>query len=98
LLKRRFIGPSSRLPHKYHALSMKRVSKPRRTTMKTLALAMLAAFLATTAISAAPAAAKTDGVWSQDSNSMIDKRRKARVKGGSGCDDPGDVAEHPECR
>ena len=25
-------------------------------------------------------------------------RDKPRVPGGSGCDDPGDVAEHPECR
>lgn len=24
-------------------------------------------------------------------------RRKPRVPGGSGCDDPGDIAEHPEC-
>lgn len=27
-----------------------------------------------------------------------DARRKKRIPGGSGCDDPGDVAEHPECR
>ena len=25
-------------------------------------------------------------------------RKKPRIKGGSGCDDAGDVAEHPECR
>jgi hypothetical protein len=25
-------------------------------------------------------------------------RRKPRVRGGSGCDDPQDVIEHPECR
>ncbi|MGA8515791.1 MAG: hypothetical protein WB821_13590 [Burkholderiaceae bacterium] len=25
-------------------------------------------------------------------------RRKPRVKGGSGCDDPEDLIEHPECR
>ena len=66
--------------------------------MKTLSLAMLAAFLATTAISVTPAVAKTDGVWSHDSNSIVDKRRKVRVKGGSGCDDAHDVIEHPECR
>lgn len=28
----------------------------------------------------------------------FDKRRKPRIPGGSGCDDPGDVLEHPECR
>jgi hypothetical protein len=26
------------------------------------------------------------------------KRRKKRIPGGSGCDDAGDLAEHPECR
>jgi hypothetical protein len=26
------------------------------------------------------------------------KRRKVRIPGGSGCDDAGDRAEHPECR
>ena len=28
----------------------------------------------------------------------LEKRRKPRVPGGSGCDDPGDILEHPECR
>lgn len=28
----------------------------------------------------------------------FDKRKKKRVKGGSGCDDAGDAIEHPECR
>jgi hypothetical protein len=28
---------------------------------------------------------------------MEAKRRKPRVPGGSGCDDPRDIAEHPEC-
>jgi hypothetical protein len=28
----------------------------------------------------------------------FDKRKKKRVKGGSGCDDAGDILEHPECR
>lgn len=65
--------------------------------MKTLALAMMAAFLATTAISVASAETKTNGLWSHDSNSIIDKRRKPRVPGGSGCDDPRDLIEHPEC-
>ena len=25
-------------------------------------------------------------------------RRRPRIPGGSGCDDPGDILEHPECR
>lgn len=28
----------------------------------------------------------------------VDKRKKKRVKGGSGCDDAHDILEHPECR
>jgi hypothetical protein len=28
----------------------------------------------------------------------IAKRRKPRVPGGSGCDDPEDLVEYPECR
>lgn len=28
----------------------------------------------------------------------FDKRRKPRIPGGSGCDDPRDLIEHPECR
>ena len=31
-------------------------------------------------------------------NDMEAKRSKPRVPGGSGCDTPRDVAEHPECR
>jgi hypothetical protein len=33
-----------------------------------------------------------------DSTASGSNRRRARVPGGSGCDDPGDVAEHAECR
>jgi hypothetical protein len=35
---------------------------------------------------------------STQDNYQQDARRKKRVPGGSGCDDPGDYAEHPECR
>ena len=31
-------------------------------------------------------------------DSDLEKRKKKRVKGGSGCDDAGDAIEHPECR
>lgn len=34
--------------------------------------------------------------WTAD-NSIVE-RRKPRVRGGSGCDSPRDVREHPECR
>jgi hypothetical protein len=34
--------------------------------------------------------------WAADTS--IVERRRPRVPGGSGCDSPRDVAEHPECR
>ena len=60
-------------------------------------LALTAAILAVSAISTIPAKAKTDGFWNADAASTME-RRKPRVKGGSGCDDPRDLIEHPECR
>jgi hypothetical protein len=33
-----------------------------------------------------------------NNNTSGSGRRKPRIPGGSGCDDAGDVAEHPECR
>lgn len=67
--------------------------------MKTIVLtALIAAF----GLSAAPSSAAvssgpafTPGALAGD---VVEKRRKPRVKGGSGCDDAGDAAEHPECR
>ena len=35
---------------------------------------------------------------SSDDDRSGSGRSRARIPGGSGCDDPGDVAEHPECR
>ncbi len=36
--------------------------------------------------------ASFDGTWTDEA------RRRPRVPGGSGCDDPDDIREHPECR
>ena len=33
-----------------------------------------------------------------DDNGSGSGRDKPRIPGGSGCDDPGDILEHPECR
>lgn len=59
---------------------------------------LLAAAFAVTSLSALPAAAKTDGMWSDAGSTILVERRKPRVPGGSGCDDPRDIIEHPECR
>ncbi|MGL4281203.1 MAG: hypothetical protein ACRCS0_12615 [Albidovulum sp.] len=37
------------------------------------------------------------GIYADEAMTTID-RRKPRVPGGSGCDDPEDIIEHPECR
>lgn len=73
----------------------------KETTMKTLStlgLAALAlgAFLPIAPVAAGPsvsAGSVTGWVLGSD---QFDRR--PRVPGGSGCDDPRDVIEHPECR
>jgi hypothetical protein len=62
-------------------------------------IAMIAA-IALTAISAGTAsyASTTDGFNSALNAPITLDRSKPRVKGGSGCDDPRDKIEHPECR
>ena len=71
--------------------------------MKTLAaLALAALALGSLAPVAAVAAERValsglDAGWGA-ADSQIEKRRRPRVPGGSGCDDAGDAREHPECR
>jgi hypothetical protein len=46
-----------------------------------------------------PAAKRADGKAFEGLNLIQEaKRSKPRVPGGSGCDTPKDVAQHPECR
>jgi hypothetical protein len=68
--------------------------------MKTLILTSTAVAFAITPGAAAQAGVAADSVYAieQASDSTIDKRRKPRIKGGSGCDDAHDIIEHPECR
>lgn len=61
-------------------------------------LALMAAMITVSTLSIVPVKASVDGISSFDANSVVEKRRKPRVPGGSGCDDPGDIIEHPECR
>jgi hypothetical protein len=63
---------------------------------KTL-LAAMALMFVTSGLAQSAAVTSLDTVKSKDSYQQ-DVRRKKRVPGGSGCDDAGDVAEHPECR
>ncbi len=66
--------------------------------MKTIASGLLAAVLALAIAGPAAAATHKPAGFNADAGTVVVERRKKRVKGGSGCDDPGDVAEHPECR
>ena len=67
--------------------------------MKTLLITAAALFL--TAVSApVMAATASDGIYDATAimaDTNVD-RRKPRIPGGSGCDDPRDLIEHPECR
>ncbi|MGB8813836.1 MAG: hypothetical protein WCC57_11680 [Paracoccaceae bacterium] len=67
--------------------------------MTKLILAMSGAALGLTLMTpVAFAAPQADGFNTILDQAAFEKRRKPRVPGGSGCDDAGDAAEHPECR
>lgn len=68
--------------------------------MKTLILTTLMAAVSFTFAMPLQAAAPSGSAVLADDASQgdVEKRRKPRVPGGSGCDDPGDIIEHPECR
>lgn len=64
---------------------------------KLLTIATLAGLAAGT-VAPAQALTLTSGLF--DATMLDDSmdRRKPRIPGGSGCDDPEDLIEHPECR
>ena len=68
--------------------------------MKTLLLTATLASLAFTLTAPVQAAPKASSLMTLEDalQADVDKRKKKRVKGGSGCDDAGDILEHPECR
>lgn len=67
--------------------------------MKTLILAGTAAILALSMMTPVSAQPLLKAGLNVDSGvSEFDKRRRPRVPGGSGCDSPRDLIEHPECR
>jgi hypothetical protein len=69
------------------------------TMMKTLLASTAILFaVSASALAVAPVQEIGEGFTIKSDTLNIEARRKPRVPGGSGCDDPGDVAEHPECR
>lgn len=68
--------------------------------MKTLLLMTTLASVAFSFAAPVHAASKATSIFAVEGamNGDVDKRKKPRVKGGSGCDDASDILEHPECR
>jgi hypothetical protein len=66
--------------------------------MTMIKLLSLSAIVATFTLAPLPAFAAEDGIHAQSKAPITIARNKPRVPGGSGCDDPRDLIEHPECR
>lgn len=67
--------------------------------MKTLILAATALAFAFAVVAPATAAVAHDGFNTVAlADNAVEKRKKTRIKGGSGCDSPRDVIKHPQCR
>lgn len=64
--------------------------------MRYISYLLAGLFLAALTI-APPAEARVDGAKASTAVTVVD-RDTPRVPGGSGCDDPDDLIEHPECR
>jgi hypothetical protein len=68
--------------------------------MKTLFITTAAALFLSAISAPVMAATPADGIYDATAimaDTTVD-RRKPRIPGGSGCDDPRDVIQHPECR
>ncbi len=68
--------------------------------MKMTFLASAAALfvLSTSSFASIPAQELQTGIKAVSTAGDMEARRRPRVPGGSGCDSPRDIAEHPECR
>ncbi len=66
--------------------------------MTRIALATTLAVATLMATGATSTFASVDGIKASKEAQTFEKRRKPRVPGGSGCNSPRDLIEHPECR
>ena len=67
--------------------------------MQKLLLTATLAALALSAVAPAQALNFSTGLFDASMIDSVDRRgRRPRVPGGSGCDSPRDIIEHPECR
>lgn len=88
------MGPCFCAPQGVSLISPK-LETPEIKMQKLLLTATLAA-LAFSAVAPAQALTFGNGLFDASTHDGIDRRRP-RVPGGSGCDDPRDLIEHPEC-
>ncbi len=65
---------------------------------KLIALSTTALMILSYTVPASARISIDSGIGLFNDQSQFDKRRKPRVPGSSGCDDPRDLIEHPECR
>ena len=66
--------------------------------MQKLILTATAALIALSALAPVSAQPLAKAGFNADAGIVeMDKRRKPRVPGGSGCDSPRDIIQHPEC-
>jgi hypothetical protein len=65
---------------------------------KLITLSTAALVILSYAVPASASISIDTGIGLLSDQGEFDKRRKPRVPGGSGCDDPRDLIEHPECR
>jgi len=65
--------------------------------MQKLILTTTAALLALSMLTPVSAAVTKAG-FDTDASATVFEKRRPRTPGGSGCDSPRDIREHPECR
>ena len=65
--------------------------------LKKLLLTAVLAAIALTAVAPVQAMSLACGLFDASALSAEFDRRRPRVPGGSGCDSPRDIREHPEC-
>ena len=90
----RALGPMWHGTHRARLISLKQTNL--EIIMQKLLLTATLAAIALSAVAPAQALSFSTGLFDA---SMMDEfdRRRPRVPGGSGCDSPRDIIEHPEC-
>ena len=90
------MGPMWQGVHRARLIALKPTNL--EIIMQKLLLTATLAAIALSAVAPAQALNLSTGLFDASMLDQFDRRgRRPRVPGGSGCDDPGDIIEHPEC-